>query len=261
MKMEFYFSDLPNIGNLFLEYTLYEYVEPVLFVCQDEHGNRWFCSCSRLSEQWLVCKTDISTLLSVLKRKVSLDSVFRDNHSTVCLQWDGNQMHCSAKIPDDAYPKTGAILGLTDEQVSDYIDFLTCETEQTRERVSSTDIINQSGCHADFAVCDWSSLLSDDEIEDKLQQSIIAIEGEEKLIAISRLWNTIVKSFAINDTVELPAISLSFEHSFKDFGYSKEHTDEPTGTNLKASFYAQQDISRGTTSTDDSKNTSILNAA
>lgn len=259
--MELYFSDLPNIGNLFLEYTLYEYVEPVLFVCQDEHGNRWFCSCSRLSEQWLVCKTDISTLLSVLKRKVSLDSVFRDNHSTVCLQWDGNQMHYSTKIPDDAYPKTGAILGLTDEQVFDYIGFLTSETEQIQERVSSADIINQSSRYTGFTVCDWSSLLSSDEIEDKLQQAIVAIEGKEKPITSSRLWNIIVKSFALKDTVELPSVSLSFEHSSKDFGYSREYTDEPTGANMKASFCAQHDIIRGTTSTDDSNNTSILNAA
>ena len=259
--MEIYFNDLPCIGNLFLEYTLYEYDEPVLFVCQDEHGDRWFCSCSRLSEQWLVCRTDISTLLSVLKRKVSLDSVFRDNHSTVCLLWDGNQMHCSKKIPDDAYPKTGAILGLTDEQVSDYVDFLTCEIEQMRERVSSADIINQSSRHTDFPVCDWSSLLSSDDIADKLQQAIVAIEGIEKPIASSRLWNIIVKSLAIKDTVELPAISLSFEYSLKDYGYTREHTDEPTGVKMKASFYAQHNIIKGTTSTDDSNNTTILNAA
>lgn len=119
--MEAYFTDIPNIGDLSLEHVFYEYEEPILFVCTDAAGKRYLCSCCRLSENWIIRQTDEAALINMIDNRISLDAMFRFHDSkTLFLSWDGEAMHYSSDIPENAYPKSGSFLNLSKDKTNQY---------------------------------------------------------------------------------------------------------------------------------------------
>lgn len=118
--MGIYFSGIPGIGDLYDEYVFYEYGEPVLFVCTDKSGSRYLCSCSRLSEQWLVGKVTNEQLLNIIDKKLAIDEAFRACTVLICIRWDGKELSFREAIPDDAFPKKNSFLRLSKERTYDY---------------------------------------------------------------------------------------------------------------------------------------------
>lgn len=118
--MDVYFSGIPQIGDLYLEHVFYEYGEPILFVCVDKSANRYLCSCSRVSEQWLVGKVTNKQLLCIIDKVTAIDLALRESEEAFCVQWDGKSLHRLDRIPYDAYPKTNSMLRLTKNQTDEY---------------------------------------------------------------------------------------------------------------------------------------------
>ena len=118
--MDIYFSDVLGIGNLYIEHVFYEYDEPVLFVCIDKNNNRYLCSCSRLSEQWLIGRAADEQIIDVIDKALTLDEAFRACKTLFCIRWDGEGLSVLDNIPDDAFPKKNSFLRLGEEQTGEY---------------------------------------------------------------------------------------------------------------------------------------------
>lgn len=79
-----YFQDVPNIGNLKLEYYFYFLSRPVLFVCTDKNKNidgsenYYLCSCYEMTEKlgWLIAGISKKLLLDMINNKISLRDTF-----------------------------------------------------------------------------------------------------------------------------------------------------------------------------------------
>ena len=118
--MEVIFDNIPLIGNLKLEHTFYEYDEPILFVCIDNSGNRYLCSCTRLGEQWLIGRITVPRLISMIEKSLTLEEAFLQCDPLFCLQWDGKQLIRLPEISKNAFPRKGAKLRLSKDALSDY---------------------------------------------------------------------------------------------------------------------------------------------
>lgn len=137
--MEVYFPDVPNLGDFCLEHVFYEYEEPVLFVCIDQRENRYLCSCSRLSEQWLVGRITNEQLLEIIDKSLAVDSFFRTCGFTFCVHWDGENLRYTSDLPADAFPRTNSFLRLSSEQTREYRRMVqaSCRTASSRRFVSA----------------------------------------------------------------------------------------------------------------------------
>lgn len=158
--MEAYFTDIPNIGDLSLEHVFYEYEEPILFVCTDASGKRYLCSCCRLSENWIIRQTDEFALINMIDNRISLDRMFRfHDGKTLFLSWDGEAMHYSSDIPENAYPKNGAFLELSKDKTGQYRNDL--EKQRQSGGCSESKIIRKEFCGFISADNVFSELLDD----------------------------------------------------------------------------------------------------
>jgi len=119
--MEKYF-ELPHVGDLYLEHTFYELDgEEVLFVCQDEKGNRYLCSCCRLGEKWVIGKVQRAALLSLIDDVITIREVFEKNcDSTFLVGWDGRTFSLTSDFPCSLLPRVGAKLELEKERHGGY---------------------------------------------------------------------------------------------------------------------------------------------
>lgn len=137
--MEAYFTDIPNIGDLSLEHVFYEYEEPILFVCTDASGKRYLCSCCRLSANWIIRQTDEAALINMIDNRISLDAMFRfRDGKTLFLSWDGENMHYSSDIPENAYPKNGSFLKLSKDKTNQYRNDLEKQRQEGNILVSAS---------------------------------------------------------------------------------------------------------------------------
>ena len=129
--MEVIFNNIPQIGDLKLEHTFYEYEEAVLFVCIDNSGNRYLCSCTRLGEQWLIGRITVSRLVSMIEKSLTLEEAFLQCDPLFFLQWDGKKLIRLPEIPKNAFPRKGAKLRLSKDALSEYYCRLHRESTDT----------------------------------------------------------------------------------------------------------------------------------
>lgn len=121
MEMEVYFDNITRVGDLSLEYTFYEYEEPVLFVCTDKHGKRYLCSCCALSKQWIFASVSEDKLIQMIDNKICLEDMFVPAETNV-INWDGNSFRVRAYDleADNLLPRHNAKLDLPTNRTDSY---------------------------------------------------------------------------------------------------------------------------------------------
>lgn len=121
LDKEIYFNELPQLGDLALEYVFYEMDEPILFVCIDANQDKFLCSCCFLSENWLIAKVSRNQLTSLIDNEITLAELFQQCPERYFVEWDGERFSLTDKdIPSDAYPRKGAFLRLPPERTAEY---------------------------------------------------------------------------------------------------------------------------------------------
>lgn len=120
------FFDLPNIGELTLEHSFYLLDNsPILFVCTDDIGARYLCSCFQMDEGWVICRVDESTLLDLIDDKLTIREVFEKQHqSNWVVSWNGEEFHMVQDVAEDVFPVEGAYLELAYEKNGEYKECL-----------------------------------------------------------------------------------------------------------------------------------------
>lgn len=129
-----FFSNIPNIGDLFINKVLLEYeLEPVIFVCKDSYNNFFLCICDDFidtNRSWIVVKLTVQDLLDVISDKITLLSVFKksDNKTIVidyCFNKNTYDYHMIdfSDIDENELPYEDQYLD-EKENLYDYIDYL-----------------------------------------------------------------------------------------------------------------------------------------
>ena len=78
MKHEIFFSNIKNVGNLYLDYVLFEFEnEPLLFTCVDSNNKLYFCHCYKLiyEQKWFVVPISIDKLKKLLSGNMDIRTI------------------------------------------------------------------------------------------------------------------------------------------------------------------------------------------
>lgn len=85
------FQDILNIGSLYFDKCFIEFGgEPILFSCTDINSTPYLCLCSdiRLNQKWVISKTDINTLESLIKQEIDILTALTKNEKCVIIIQD-----------------------------------------------------------------------------------------------------------------------------------------------------------------------------
>lgn len=91
-----YFENVEQIGSLYMEHIFFEFEnEPILFACRDDVNKLYLCLCSeiRAGQRWIVARTDIETINSLIDKKMDIKSAFLNviNVIIIDMDLDGNE--------------------------------------------------------------------------------------------------------------------------------------------------------------------------
>lgn len=88
MKKNVYFTNVLEIGDLYLEKVLFEYDnEPIVFTCKDSNNYRYLCVCDDIidSHSWIVTKISNKVLIDVIQNRISVLSAFETSGNKIII--------------------------------------------------------------------------------------------------------------------------------------------------------------------------------
>lgn len=124
---------IKEIGQLYLEKVIVSFDIPVLFVCNDFENRKYLClNVDEETGCTVIAETDNVTLISMLKNKVTMESVFRNSSENKLIiaeyDYEKNEIVSNVldakKVDGNILPKKGAFLEIFNEVISKYISFL-----------------------------------------------------------------------------------------------------------------------------------------
>lgn len=142
--MDVYFA-LPKVGKLMLEHSFYMLNdEPILFVCQNDVGVRFLCSCCRMYEKWIVGQVSEDALIDMIDERVTIREVFENRcDAQFLVVRDGNQFQLHLDFSPDLFPRAGETLELEREKTGTYRKILE-STARHNETMLNLSCIYQS---------------------------------------------------------------------------------------------------------------------
>lgn len=88
---ELYFENVTGIGNLYLDYVLYEFEkEPILFVCADTEEALYFCYCKeiRYEQKWLIVKATTAVLQELIEEEKEILEFIQSASKVIIITMD-----------------------------------------------------------------------------------------------------------------------------------------------------------------------------
>ena len=128
-----YFLDIPEYGDLTMEYIIVEYSHPILFVLLDEIGHRYLCVCCdiRTEQRWIVNRIKCEDLLKLFSNDLSLEDAFKigEHKKVVAVRNYQNKRESYrlvdfGEIDNDDLPVPGEFLDAEEGEYEEYIAFL-----------------------------------------------------------------------------------------------------------------------------------------
>lgn len=119
--MEIMFKKVRGYGDLMMEFDFFSYNgQPILFVCKNEAGERFLCSCCKLSYEWVITPVTMAEIQKLLDGDIAIRDVFVKPNKTIFATWTGSALYQSYYIPDDALPEKNFYLTSCAEANRDY---------------------------------------------------------------------------------------------------------------------------------------------
>lgn len=129
-----YFENVPNIGSLRLEETLFSFEgTPILFVCIDKDNIRYFCLCDDIidEESWIIVQISNETLLKVLNDEITVLNAFKNKNILIANKSFNKTIKYTIeeynKIDPDELPVSDQYLEMR-EYLSNYINRISCSS-------------------------------------------------------------------------------------------------------------------------------------
>lgn len=81
-----YFKNVPEIGNLVLDYIFVENDCPILFTCKSK-DSLYLCLCRTNIgiQKWIISEISIYTLASVIHNRISIYGAFKKDDNKACI--------------------------------------------------------------------------------------------------------------------------------------------------------------------------------
>ena len=124
---------IKETGQLYLEKIIVSFDVPILFVCNDFENRKYIClNVDDENGTTVIAETDNKMLISMLKDIITMESVFRNasDNRIIIAEYDAENEEIITKIEnaeevsESLLPDEGALLELSNENISEYISFL-----------------------------------------------------------------------------------------------------------------------------------------
>lgn len=124
-----YFTNVPNLGNLELDYIFMEDGYPLLFTCKSK-DKLYICVCRTLSpkQKWVISETNVEILEKMVRKIIPIRSAFKllNAHSWI-ITWSKETDHEYSDFPtselnDQELPSYNVFL--SDDDADDAIDYI-----------------------------------------------------------------------------------------------------------------------------------------
>ena len=142
-----YFSNVPCIGDLEIDYIIVENECPIVFICKDRNNDLYFCNCVTMQnvQKWAITKISKETIMNYFKNEISNYEIFKNSsHKIYIVTWnfgykkENNKIVSSDKVLDDDLPPRDSYLYADEGEFDDYIELL-----ENRDSFSSSLKIEQ----------------------------------------------------------------------------------------------------------------------
>lgn len=138
MKIEQVFSRIKEFSEMKMDTILFECQYPVLFTCINK-GKVYLFSCCTVNSQimkWIGTETDYSTLINLLKNRITIYDAFQNVTDTkVLIEFDGSNVNCKWKhkslIPQQLLPTKGEYMDAEEDEFEE-------EIKTFEQRISET---------------------------------------------------------------------------------------------------------------------------
>lgn len=115
---ERYFKNVPQIGNLYLDYVFHEFEgEPILFMCADSGNKLFLCTCFeiRYGQKWLIAECNLKTLAELIDKSIDIKTALSKNGTITMatMVGEGIEMYeCKkvSEIDELNFPKEGTFI-------------------------------------------------------------------------------------------------------------------------------------------------------
>ncbi len=137
-----YFSNIPNIGDLTIDYIFAELDCPIIFTCKDKNNKIYFCICVTMEniQKWAITKVDIDCLKNYFNNEISNYEMFVNSPNPIyILTWNYGckkedcKIVSSDMISDDDLPPKNTYINADDGEFDDYIQILNNRIEINKE--------------------------------------------------------------------------------------------------------------------------------
>lgn len=133
MRNEKYFTDIPNIGDLYMEKVLFEDICPIFFTLISKEQKRYICVCCELygEQRWLISPISNCELIRMLKDEISMKKAFLTQNSEKCIvaHWSKEKSKIRYDLVDTCNLPSGDLpldeyLESEDDEIEEYIELL-----------------------------------------------------------------------------------------------------------------------------------------
>lgn len=155
MNKEAYFNDIDG-KKLYIDYVIFEYDYPILFVCIDKNDDLYLCHCYeiRKKQEWIISKTNKKIIIDLLTNKLtifdSLNSPFDENYIVTWSYEDKKEKCYKVKFEDIDelnLPEKGAFYESEEHEFDEYIKILSKRENKILEiKLDSEIYIANSTC-------------------------------------------------------------------------------------------------------------------
>lgn len=128
-----YFSNVPDLGDLELDYVVVENECPIVFFCKDKQDKLYFCNCVTMQniQKWVITEIERKTIIKYFKGLISNYEIFKNSHHKVyVVTWnygyksENYKIVSSANVSDDDLPPKDSYLCADPGEYDDYIEIL-----------------------------------------------------------------------------------------------------------------------------------------
>lgn len=125
-----YFENIPIIGDLVMDYIIFEYDYPLLFICKTKGGEYYLGDCcdTYKEQRWLLAPISIDSIQKLLRNRITIREAFVNAVGLCCVAtWSTGDLHEKYKLiganefaPEDL-PEEGEYIDAEDNEHEDYI--------------------------------------------------------------------------------------------------------------------------------------------
>lgn len=171
MEKEAYFNDIDG-KKLYIDYIIFEYDYPILFVCIDKNNDLYLCHCYEIrgKQEWIISKTNREIIIGLLTDKItifdSLNSPFGKNY-IVTWSYEDKKETCNKvkfeEIDEMNLPEKDSFYESEEHEFDEYIKILN-KRINNKENKNILELELKSNIYRFYLVSSYKTICRDLEV-------------------------------------------------------------------------------------------------